>query len=205
MREISAVVLAGGKSRRLGIDKSLLKVNGEWLLERILHTLASLSDDLVVVANGRPEFAQLPARVVPDALPGMGPLGGIYTGLQAMLHPRGFFVACDMPFLNLPLLRYMILLSADFDVVIPSIAGQTEPLHAIYSKVCIEPIEKLLHHNQLRIVYFLPSVRVRYVTENEIDVFDPEHLSFFNINTPEDLAKVEKLNRGKAFHVRGRA
>lgn len=187
MPEISAAVLAGGKSRRLGINKSLLKLNGEWLLERILGALSVLSDDLLIVGSNRPEFAALPARVVPDDVSDVGPLGGIYSGLRAMRHERGLFVACDMPLLNLPLLRYMILLSAGFDVVIPSIGDQTEPLHAIYSKACISPIESLLQCNELRVIHFFHQVRVRYVTPSEIEVFDPAHLSFSNINTPEDL------------------
>lgn len=193
MPKISAIVLAGGESQRLGVDKSLLKVNDAWLLERILKTMSTLSDDLLVVANARPEFAGLPAHVVPDAYPGTGPLGGIYSGLRAMRHQRGLFVACDMPLLNLPLLRYIILLSTDFDVVIPSVNNKTEPLHAVYSKACMQPIEELLRYGERRIVSFFPKVRVRYVTENEADVFDPEHLSFFNINTMDDLELAKRL------------
>jgi len=193
MPEISAAVLAGGKSRRLGIDKSLLKLNGEWLLERILTTLSALSADLLVVGGGKPEFASLSARVVPDDLPGAGPLGGIYSGLRAMRHARGLFVACDMPLLNLSLLRYMILLSADFDVVIPRIGDQTEPLHAIYSKACVGPIEGLLQRNELRVIHFFHQVRVRYVIGSEIEVFDPGHESFSNINTPDDLQRAEEI------------
>jgi len=200
--EISAIVLAGGKSQRLGVDKSQLKLNGKWLLQQILNTLATLSDDLLVVANGDKEFARLPARIVPDACPYTGPLGGIYSGLQAMRYERGLFVACDMPFLNLDLLRHMILLSADFDVVIPSIIDKTEPLHAIYSKTCIRPIEDLLRRDDLRIVHFFPHVRVRYVRENEVDVFDPEHLPFFNINTPDDLELAQLLMKQRvAYHA----
>ncbi|MBC7263009.1 MAG: molybdenum cofactor guanylyltransferase [Chloroflexi bacterium] len=193
MLKVSAVVLAGGKSQRLGVDKALLKIDGEWLLERILNTMSALSDDLLVVANARPEFAGMRARSIPDAYPDTGPLGGIYTGLRAMRYERGLFVACDMPLLNLPLLRYIILLSADFDVVIPSTYGKTEPLHAVYSKACMRPIEKLLRSGERRIVSFFPEVRVRYVTESEVDTLDPKHLSFFNINTAEDLEMAKRL------------
>jgi molybdopterin-guanine dinucleotide biosynthesis protein A len=94
-----------------------------------------------------------------------------------------------MPFLNLPLLRYMILLSSDFDVVIPHVADQVEPLHAVYSKGCAEPISTIIASGQRRIVRLLSLVQVRYVVESEIDVFDPEHRSFFNINTEADLQR----------------
>jgi molybdopterin-guanine dinucleotide biosynthesis protein A len=193
--DISAVVLAGGRSRRLGMDKSLLRVNGRWLLEQILGAVSALSDDLILVGTSRRQFARLPARVVPDDFPGGGPLAGIYSGVKAMRHQRGLFLACDMPFLNLHLLRYMVLLSSDFDVVIPSIEVKTEPLHAIYSQACADPIRASLERKDQRVVSFFPQVRVRYVSPSEIDLLDPEHLSFFNINTAEDLARAETLLR----------
>ncbi|HUT15703.1 MAG TPA: molybdenum cofactor guanylyltransferase [Anaerolineae bacterium] len=196
MSEISASVLAGGRSRRLGVDKSLLRVCGESLLERILTTLASLTDDLLVVADNGDKLPHLAARIVPDARPGMGPLGGIYSGLRAMRGDRGLFLACDMPLLNPYLLRYMVLLSADFDVVIPRIGAGVEPLHAVYSKACIGPIESSLNRSELRVVRFFPEVRVRYVEQHEIDIFDPNNLSFFNINCPADLTRAEELIEG---------
>ncbi len=101
--------------------------------------------------------------------------------LLEMRHARGLFVACDMPLLNLELLRYMIPLSTDFDVVIPRIADNVEPLHTIYSKACLRPILDALDRGELRVIRFFPHVRVRYVEQSEIDASDPEHLSFFNI------------------------
>jgi len=180
------------------MDKALLELNGEWLLERILNTLTTLSDDLLVVANGKEEFTQLTARIMPDAFPGMGPLGGIYSGLRAMRYSHGLVVACDMPLLNLYLLRYMIALSPDFDAVMPRIGDKTEPLHAVYSKACVRPIEDLLRRGELRIVGFLSQVRVRFVEQSEINAFDPEHLSFFNINTQEELELAQELIRQRA-------
>lgn len=194
MPRVSAIVLAGGKSRRLSMDKALLELNGEWLLERILNTLATLSDDVLVVANEKEEFTRLTARIVPDAYPGMGPLGGIYSGLRAIRYGHGLVVACDMPLLNLHLLRYMIQLSKHFEVVIPRIGDKTEPLHAVYSKACVRPIEDLLRRAELRIIGFLSQVRVRYVEQDEINAFDPEHLSFFNINTQDELELAQQLS-----------
>ena len=163
MAEVSVIVLAGGKSRRLSVDKALLELDGELLLQRIVHSVGTISDDLLVVGNEREELAHVSARIVPDAWPGAGPLGGVYSGLQAMLHWHGLVVACDMPLLNLELLRYMVTLSEGFDVVIPRIGEKTEPLHAIYSKACLQPIESLLHRGELRIIGFLSQGRVRFV------------------------------------------
>jgi molybdopterin-guanine dinucleotide biosynthesis protein A len=191
--KVSAVVLAGGQSRRLGVDKALLKLDGEWLLARILNTLAKVSDDLLVVSDHREKLTHLEVPIVSDVRPGLGALGGIYSGLRAMRYQRGLFLACDMPLLNPELLRYMILLSSDFDVVIPRVAGNVEPLHAIYSKVCAEPIAETLARGKQRIIHFFDQVRVRYVEEQEIEPFDPQHLAFFNINTPQDLEIARRL------------
>ncbi len=188
MGQISVIILAGGRSQRLGVDKALLEFDGKWLLLRLLDTLRPLSDDILVVTNNAERLAKLPVRLVSDLYPNTGPLGGIYTGLVAMCHPHGLVVGCDMPLLNLELLRYMILLATDFDIVIPCLAGNVEPLHAIYGKSCMPAIAQALERGERRVVSFFPQVHIRYVEQEEIDIFDPQHLSFFNINTPEDLA-----------------
>ncbi|MBC7260829.1 MAG: molybdenum cofactor guanylyltransferase, partial [Chloroflexi bacterium] len=185
--QISVIILAGGKSQRLGIDKALLELDGEWLLLRLLNALRTLGDDLLVVTNDTERLAKLPGRLIPDVYLNAGPLGGIYSGLLAMRYPQALVVACDMPLLNLELLRYMILLSVDFDIVIPRIGDKVEPLHAVYSKSCLPAIAKALECGERRVISFFPQLRVRYVEQEEIDIFDPQHLSFFNINTLEDL------------------
>ncbi|MDI7275770.1 MAG: molybdenum cofactor guanylyltransferase [Anaerolineae bacterium] len=193
MPEVSGIVLAGGQSRRLGIDKALVRVAGVPLIDRVLGRLGQLTEDIVVVGGDPQACARPRVRLVPDLWPGMGPLGGIYSGLQAVRFGRALVVGCDMPFLDLRLLRFMILLSADYDVVIPDMDGLLEPLHAIYSRATLKPIEALLRAGDLRIVHFLGQVRVRYVDRAEIEVFDPRTLSFFNVNTPEELQRAEAL------------
>lgn len=192
---LSVVILAGGHSRRLGRDKSLLELDGQPLLARTVQRLDALGDDLVVVTNdaARYESLSLAARFVPDEKPGMGSLMGIYSGLQATCHPHALVLACDMPFLDLPLLRYMASLAPGHDVVIPRLGSLLEPLHAIYGKSCVPIIEELLDRGERKIVAFLQSVRVRYVEEAELDRFDPEHLSFVNVNTPQDWVRVQTL------------
>jgi molybdopterin-guanine dinucleotide biosynthesis protein A len=193
MPTVSAVVLAGGRSTRLQQDKALLELDGEWVLESILRKLAFLSDDVLVVGGDQDKLRRLGVPIVPDARPGAGPLGGIYSGLKSMRHERGLFVACDMPLLSLPLLRYMIELSTAFDVVIPRIGDNVEPLHAIYSQACLLPIEEQLDRGERRVVCFHPNVRMRYVEASEINDLDPQHLSFFNINTPQDLETARRI------------
>jgi molybdopterin-guanine dinucleotide biosynthesis protein A len=131
-------------------------------------------------------------RVV-DIYPGKGALGGIYSGLRESLSFHSLVVGCDMPFLNIALLRHLIELSPGFDVVIPRVGGYIEPLHAVYSKDCLAPIEALLHKGRLRIADFFPAVKVRYIEDAEVERLDPEHLSFFNINSEADLERARAL------------
>ena len=195
MFAVSGIVLAGGQSSRLGMDKSFVNASGQPLIEHIIAKLTRLSDDVIIVTNSPENYKHLEAKLVGDIYPGKGSLGGIYSGLRAATNAYSLVVACDMPFLDLNLLRYMILLACGHDVVIPRIGRFLEPLHAIYSKSCLEPIDRLLARGGLKIIDFFPEVRVRYVEESEVDIFDPQHLSFFNVNTPSDLVKMKKLAR----------
>ena len=192
---VSVVVLAGGKSSRLGADKALLLLDGQPLIARTVQQLSTLSDDLIVVTNTPKRFEPLglAARLVTDERPDEGSLMGIYSGLKAARHRHALVVACDMPFLNPPLLRYMLSMTPGYDVVIPRLAGMLEPLHAVYGRTCLPWIVSLLNEGRRKIVAFLPYVKVRYVEEHEIDRFDPLHLSFVNINTPQDWEQVQGL------------
>ncbi len=196
----SAVVLAGGSSSRLGQDKAFLFVDGQFLIERIIETLSQLSDEVIIVTNEADRYEQFEALVVSDVYPGKGALGGIYSGLKAATRSHSLVVACDMPFLNLSLLRYMQGLASRYDVVIPRRGKLTEALHAFYSRNCLPLIKQQLLAGDLRIIHFFPHVRVRYVDREEIEVFDPRNLSFFNINSQADLEKArQELGPGRGI------
>jgi molybdopterin-guanine dinucleotide biosynthesis protein A len=196
---ITSIVLAGGLSSRLGREKHLEKLAGKSLIERVMSQLSSLSSEIFLVisrkqARTSSQSCMHPeAKTVVDLYPGKGSLGGIYTGLTYSNSFHNLVVACDMPFLNPALLRYMISCSPGFDVVIPRIGDNIEPLHAIYSRNCVKPMEERLKQGNLRIAGFFDSVKVRYIEKEEIERFDPEHLSFFNINTQADLEKARML------------
>jgi len=193
---MTSIVLAGGKGLRMGGDKLSEPVNGITLLQRVIDCLGSISDEiLVVIAQGQPESAlpPTPAKIVVDLYPNKGALGGIYTGLVAARSFHSLVVAADMPFLNLSLVRYLIQISPTFDVIIPRVKDELEPLHAIYSKNCLVHIQQQVEQGNLKVRDFFQQVRVRYVEEAEIDRFDPKHLSFFNINTSADLRRARSL------------
>lgn len=193
----TTIILAGGEGKRLGRDKASLVLAGQSLLERVLERVHPLSTDLIVVHRKGQAIPALstnrPVRYLTDIYPGKGSLGGLYTGLLDSADSHSLVVACDMPFLNVGLLSYMLELSPDFDVVIPRLEGQEHPLHGVYSKRCLEPIAKLLSAGHLKIADFFPQVKVRYVEADEIDRFDAQHRSFFNVNTPEDLAQASEI------------
>jgi molybdopterin-guanine dinucleotide biosynthesis protein A len=195
---ITSIVLAGGKGTRLGKDKLREVVGGRPLLQRVIDSLSPISEQiLVVTAQGQKRLAiqatQSKVASVPDIYPGRGALGGIYTGLTAAKSQYSLVVAADMPFLNPDLLQHLVSVAPGFDVVMPRIDGEIEPLHAVYSRDCLPAIQEQMERNQLQIRIFLERVRVRYVELAEIDRFDPRHLSFFNVNTPEDLTKAQEI------------
>jgi len=192
---LSGVILAGGRSIRLGRDKALLELEGRTLIARTLDVLAQLADDLIIVTSLAPHLLPQSARVVADRYVDAGVLAGVHAGLLAARGELAFVVACDMPFLNLDLLRYIISLARDADVVVPRWTD-VEPLHAVYRPAtCLGPIEKALARNERRIVSFYDGVRVRYVERVEITRFDPQGLSFFNVNSPEDWERARVLAR----------
>ena len=198
--DFTAIILAGGKGRRLGRDKIWLELKGENLLQRVVGSLAPLGGEIMVVLDREKPLPPLspPVRTVVDLVPGRGSLGGLYTGLRASPLPYVLALACDMPFLSLPLLRHLLGLAHGYDVVVPRLGGLLEPLHTVYARTCLGPMEELLKKKGKRIVDFYNEVRVRYVEETEVIPLDPQRLSFSNINTPADLDMAERWLEGKS-------
>ena len=195
---MTSIILAGGKGLRLGQDKALEKLGDRTLLERVVDSLTSLGGEIVVViAQGQPAppAPMMTTKIIVDIYPGKSALGGIYTGLLASNSFHSLVVACDMPLLNPALLRYLIQLAPDYDAVIPRFGGNIEALHAVYSKNCLAPIQRQIEQGNLKVSDLPSQLRVRFVEEEEIDRFDPEHLSFFNINTQADLERAKALLR----------
>lgn len=194
---MASIVLAGGRSTRLGQDKVSLVIGGEGLLQRTISHLKQLNQEIILVlAQGQslPEFDNsTDVRLAMDVELGNGPLVGVYSGLKASNDDYNIVVACDMPFLNIELLRYMIGLVPGFDIVIPRVGDKVEPLHAVYSRSCLDIIEGMISEGNLKVSNLLELVKVRYVEGDELDKFDPDHQSWFNINMPADLKKAEEI------------
>ena len=187
---VTGVILAGGKSTRYGSNKAFAEVHGVRLIERTIRVMGQVFPRLLLVTNTPAEYAYLQLPMVEDLIKGLGPLGGIYTGLEVMEDENGLFVACDMPFLKEDLLRYMVTLRDDYDAVVPRVKWMVEPLHALYTKNCLPSIREFIRSHEHQIFKFFQKINVRYVEEEEIRRIDPDFKSFLNINKPEDIERL---------------
>jgi len=197
--DTSGIILAGGKGLRLGRrDKTTEIINHRRLLERVAATINFLEQLIIVISDSKktlPELKGIPApKVVTDVYPGKGPLGGIYSGIRASGSQFNLIVGCDMPFLNQGLLRYLLEVADGYDAVTIRHGDNVEPLHAVYARSCLEPIGMMLEKDNLCIYELFETINVRYVEAREIERFDPEHLSLFNINNFRDLELARKIS-----------
>jgi molybdopterin-guanine dinucleotide biosynthesis protein A len=191
--DLTVAILAGGRSSRMGIDKSFVQVLGRPLIEDILAQTAGLGEETLIVTNRTDDYAYLGVPLFSDVVPDKGALGGLYSALHSATRQHVLCIACDMPFVVPPLLDHLIHLMPEADAIVPRLAGEAEPFRAIYSRDCLGPIRAALDAGRMRVISFFAEVRVRYVDEIEIDRFDPRHLSFFNVNTPADLEQARRL------------
>ncbi len=194
---LTVAILAGGKSSRMGTDKSFVPAPGgvgRPLIEDILAQSAGLGAETIVITNRPDGYRYLGLPLFADVLPDKGALGGLYTALYYSSQPHTLCIACDMPFVVRPLLDYLISLIPEGEAIVPRLAGEAEPFRAIYARAaCLAPICAALDAGQMRVISFFSAVRLRWVEEPEIDRFDPQHRSFFNVNTPEDLEQARRL------------
>lgn len=187
------IVLVGGESRRYGRNKALEVFQGERLIDRQVRTIRSLFPEVFVITNKPELYLHLDVTIVRDVIPGQGPLGGIYTGLLFAQGERVFVTACDMPFVQPNVVKYMVQLASDYDVVVPEKEAGLEPLHAIYSSRCLPHIKKMLDRQNRQVISFFSAVKVRRLSQGEIGQLDPAGLSFFNINTSDDMNRAREL------------
>jgi molybdopterin-guanine dinucleotide biosynthesis protein A len=190
---LTVAILAGGHSSRMGADKSFVRLAGRPLIEHVLAQAAGLGDETLIVTNQPEAYAYLGVPLFGDVLPERGALGGLYSALSRASRQHVLCLACDMPFLARPLVDYLVSLTLEGQAVVPRLQGEPEPFRAIYDQACREPMRAALEAGQLKIARLLGQLRTRYVDEAEIDRFDPQHLSFINLNSPADLERARQL------------
>jgi molybdopterin-guanine dinucleotide biosynthesis protein A len=192
----TGLILAGGQNERFsGINKAFISVGGKRILDRIYEVFDSLFDEIILVANDPLKYLEWDLHIVSDIFPFRSSLTGIHTGLFFTNNFYTFITACDIPFLKKELVETVInSIESGIDVIVPeSSKGSMEPLCAIYSKRCLKPVENNLIQKKLKIKQFFKKVRVKTLPENILREKDPDLISFFNINTPDDLTRAEKL------------
>jgi molybdopterin-guanine dinucleotide biosynthesis protein A len=177
----------------MGRQKLFIKTGGVPLFDRVYSVVGRLFKDIIVVSNQPEWFRSYDLQVIPDMLPGRGALGGLYTGLKCAPSGPSFCFAADMPFLNPGLIRYIMARGTTGDVVIPRTSDGLQPLHAVYSKRCLKPIENLFSKGNLKIIDFYREVAVVYISEREVRKYDPTLDSFLNVNTEKDLRRAEAI------------
>jgi len=186
---LAGIVLAGGKNVRMGVNKAFLSVSGQRIIDRTVGMFTALFRQVILVTHSPLEYASLDLEIAADLLPVTSPLVGIYTGLCYSSYPYAFVAGCDMPFISGSVLEYMTSLCTGHDVIIPLLDDGYHPLHAIYSRRLIKPMEELIRAGKFKITGVFAHARLREVTAAELRPLDREFRSFLNLNTPEDLRR----------------
>ena len=220
---VTGAILAGGKSRRMGENKALMQLGDNSLIGHVIRRIRLITDELLLVTNNPPEYVHLNVPMHGDILPGTGALGGIYTGLTHASHDAVLCVACDSPFLEPKLLTYLVSILGEYDAVMPYThssqqtpfyqnkgIGVTNPSHntqitlqtlcGVYSKRCLPIIEQMLRESELRVHAIQERAHIKCISSEIWREFDPEGMSFFNINTPEDFEKADVYMRAQTIH-----
>jgi molybdopterin-guanine dinucleotide biosynthesis protein A len=196
---ISGIILSGGKSIRMGENKAFIEIEGVPIISRIYDLFKELFQEVIIVTNQTEFFRNFDSRICQDLIPNKGALGGLYTGIFFSSFRYSFCVACDMPFIKKSLVQYLIKNIQDEDVIVPRTKDGLQPLHAIYSKNCLDPIRRIIEEGKYKIIDFYKMVKVKIVEENNLLSLDPFRDSFINVNTPEELLS---FRRDKESHLK---
>jgi molybdopterin-guanine dinucleotide biosynthesis protein A len=187
VENIKCCIIAGGKSGRFGSDKSLHIYEGKPLISHTYDAVKPVFDEIYIIAPGGEKFSFLDAKIIPDIIPGLGPIGGIYTAVESLDLERVFIFPCDMPFINTEFIKYMTEIPDYYDIIVPELNGRYQPLHAIYSKRCADGIKRKIELKDYRMSGFYEGYNIRAVNEDEIGFYDDPFRMFKNINFREDL------------------
>jgi molybdopterin-guanine dinucleotide biosynthesis protein A len=177
-----------------GKNKAFLSVGGQTILDRLQTAFQGLFDELLLVTRDPLEYLSWESEIVTDLLPTRSSLTGIHSALFHISTSHAFITACDTPFLKAELIGVLLKeLEPKWDVIMPVTEQGNQPLCAIYSRRCIEPIEYQLKDGDPKISNFFPKIRVKEIPEERLREADPDLISFFNINTPQDLRAAEEM------------
>ena len=191
----TGVILAGGQAKRFeGHNKAFIRIGGRRILDRLLDVYDRFFDPIVLVTNDPAAYMDVDALIVSDHYPVRSSLNGLHAGLFAAAHEYAFFAACDTPFIKDTMIRRILdRIERKADLIIPATSAGYEPMCAVYKKTCLPAMKWQLEHDRLKIQGLFRKVRVKTIPEDDLRTVDPELISFFNINTPEDLIRAQTL------------
>ncbi len=203
MSDLTAIILSGGKSRRIGKDKSLLEINGKSLLERTITLLSPIFSKIILSISEENAYSEYDHKKVIDKYKGFGPLIGIYSSLLASETNKNFIFTSDMPYLNEQLINFLLDYPSNKEIIIPLAEGKIHPLCGIYSRSILPSLESLIKNNlpkdfvatekikSLSLKNFLDNQSVEYV-DVEKSFKDYKTELFVNVNTIEDYEKARR-------------
>lgn len=197
MDKATGVILAGGKSSRMGADKALINIGQKGMIERVAGELKKVCTEVLISGGDEETGRRIGLKVIADLIPGRGPLSGIHASLHAAAHARCLVVACDMPFISAELASFMIRQVEGYDVAVPSHGVYLQPLFAVYCKSCLPVLEKYMDSGRIKVTALYPLVKVNYVSEEKLGLLADIETVFFNVNTPVDLIKARKMAQNK--------
>lgn len=193
---MTGIILAGGKSSRMGRNKAFIEWDGVPLIERSLAIFRSVFSEVIISSNHPELYAKYGVKVIKDNYLDQGPLGGLEACLREAHCDYSFFAACDMPFLNTEVVRFMAKKIDGEDILVPEVDGRLHPLHAFYHKNCLSLIKERLESKRLKLVELLQLCNVRYVREEDFIDFPEIRLNFSNMNTPQECLVLQQRGNG---------
>lgn len=191
MEDVTAIILAGGKSSRMGTNKALLTINGITVIEQIVNECKKITDHILIVTNNFADYQFLQLPMVEDKEKGKGPLAGIQAGLSTVSTEKNIVIACDMPFISAEIAKVLLEELTNYDACLPKINDQLHPLFAAYRKSCLHAVNQSLNDGQLRIRHFLNQVRVKIKTEKELPSYFNK--AMFNMNNPQEYEEAKEM------------
>lgn len=191
----TAIILCGGKSSRMGFDKSKIRIGEKLLIELIAEKLENIFEEIVLVAEDCRKFENLKYTILEDLKKNYGPSGGIYTGLKFASSKYVFFLACDMPIINIQYIKLLMesVKDKDYDAIIPKNKDWIEPLHAFYSKELIKDFEKGIEENNLVLYDIIKNSDIKYISDEITKEYNNKMNMFANLNYITDLNILKEI------------
>ena len=191
IKNCTGIILAGGENKRMPVLKAFIEVDGEKIIEKNLKIMRQLFKEIFIVTNQPELYIYLKTPLLGDVYDIRGPMTGIFTSLLNSSNKWVFVSACDMPFINGELIKYMASKRDNYDAVVPMQKNKIEPLFAFYSKQLMPSMEKAIFSNKTGSKDFLRDKRVKYIFNREIKGIDAKAMSFINLNTLKDVGRVQ--------------